>query len=39
MTNLSYADVLSVGGVEKLSVRRENLVRTAFNELKTPLMY
>jgi hypothetical protein len=34
--NLSYADALSVSGVEKLSVRRENLVRTVFNEIKKP---
>jgi hypothetical protein len=37
--NLSYADALSVSGVEKLSIRRENLVRTVFNEIKAPLMY
>jgi hypothetical protein len=34
--NLSYSDALSVSGVERLSVRRENLVRSVFNEIKQP---
>jgi hypothetical protein len=34
--NLSYSDALSVSGVARLSVRRENLVRSVFNEIKQP---